>query len=249
MLIDRHRFVAFWELSKFAGRSELERNLNQSALETLLASVYVGATPAARERFEQRMNAVADRPWGAVQRPGASKGIVLGPMAPPVLLLLLGQRDDDPDAAEDGNRLPDRDSKAGASWRPLYTALDFWDGPTVLQHIGPAGWQLPVPRPRPLDEGALAESPPAQVIVRPAPVPAATAGGPVPPATPVPPVQPDSPPVASPPLPRPAGTPSPPDANTWKTRGLWAAGGLATATVGAIAVRALLRRNTAEVMP
>ena len=234
-IIDRHRTLAFIRLSRLADRPETERAAHTSALETLLATAYAAATPAARKRFEERMTAV-DRPWGAVRRPAATKGFAFGPAAPPVLHLLLGQVDDDPDSSEDGSRLPDRDSKAAKPWQALYSALDLWDVPVIERHLGASGWQLEVERPTPLDE-ALVEVAPAKVVVR----PAAPAQEPKAPASS------ETPPGDVSPPPRPAATPTPPDPNPWRTRSLWVAGGLATGTAVLLGGRALLARN--QVIP
>lgn len=152
MLADRHRTAAVIALSRVP---EAERAAHQDALQTLLVHLYQGATPAAREAFRKRMDPLpqSQKPWGALERPSPAQWVGLGPPVPAVLILLIGQQDDDPDSAEDGNRLPDRDSKEGAPWVPLYAALDRWDTDAILQHIGPAGWQAPTPRPVPLDEG------------------------------------------------------------------------------------------------
>lgn len=167
MLIDRHRVAALLELSRIAGNSEAERVASQPALETLLVALYAAATPTARERFTQRMERLpaSEKPWGALRHDPASQ-LALGPALPPVVYLVLGQRDDDPDAAEDGNRLPDRDLKTGQPWLPLYAAFDRWDTLVIAAHIGPMGWQLPLSRSTPLDEGLAAEYPPASPVLR-----------------------------------------------------------------------------------
>ena len=165
MLLDHHRVAALLELTRIAGSSEAERIASTNALETLLIALYTAATPVARERFLQRMEGVpaAEKPWAALRRQPAGQ-IALGPTTPPVVLLVLGQRDDDPDAAEDGNRLPDRDSKAGEPWQPLYAALDRWDTAAIAKHIGPMGWQLPLDLSVPRDEGLAPEYPPRTVV-------------------------------------------------------------------------------------
>ena len=166
MLVDRHRIAAVIELSRVP---EAERAAHQDALETLLVYLYQNATPATRAAFLQRMDPLpaSAKPWGALARPNPAQWVGLGPPVPAVLVLLLGQQDDDPDSAEDGNRLPDRDSKAGAPWAPLYAALDRWDTATILQHVGPTGWQLPPVRPVALDTGYAAELAPAPVVLAP----------------------------------------------------------------------------------
>lgn len=163
MLIDRHRTAAVIALSRVP---EAERAAHQDALETLLVHLYQSATAAAREAFRKRMDPLpqSQKPWGALERPSPAQWVGLGPPVPAVLILLLGQQDDDPDSAEDGNRLPDRDSKEGAPWIPLYAALDRWDTDAILQHIGPAGWHVPAPRPVPLDEGFGAELVPVPAV-------------------------------------------------------------------------------------
>lgn len=166
MLIDRHRTAAVIALSRVP---EAERDAHQDALETLLVHLYQNATAAARAAFRKRMDPLpaSQKPWGALTRPSPAQWIGLGPPVPAVLVLILGGQDDDPDSAEDGNRLPDRDSKEGSAWSPLYAALDRWDTATILRHIGPMGWQLPIVRPMPLDEGLAVEVVPAQVALNP----------------------------------------------------------------------------------
>lgn len=160
MLIDRHRTAAVIALSRVP---EAERVAHQDALENLLVHLYQNATTAAREAFRERMDPVpaSQKLWGALTRPNPAQWIGLGPPVPPVLVLLLGQQDDDPDSAEDGNRLSDRDSNEGAPWIPLYAALDRWDTAAILRHIGPTGWQLPAERLVPPDEGFAVERVPA----------------------------------------------------------------------------------------
>lgn len=164
MQINRHHVAAVLDLGEVPSA---ERPLYQDALEALIVTLYRGANAVARDAFTKRMEALPQdsRPWGAVVRPEPGKVLGLGPPIPPVLLLLLGQIDDDPDTGGDGNRLPDRDSKAGAPWAGLYAALDRWDVPTIRTHIGPLGWWLPEARVVPLDEGAAVELAPAKVVV------------------------------------------------------------------------------------
>lgn len=199
MLIDRHLIAALIGLSQVARKSEAERDAHQEALETLLVRLYTGASPAARQAFRSRMDPIpqSEKPWAAVVRPEPSKWIGLGPPVPAVVSLVLGQVDDDPDAAEDGNRLPDRDSKEGAAWGPLFAALDRWDTDVILRHIGPGGWAAPIVRPVPLDEGVAVELAPQGSVLRPGlaptaelpPAPAVPAPGPEP-TLPVPPTAP-----------------------------------------------------------
>lgn len=164
MLINVHHVAAVLDLFQLPAA---ERSLHQESLERLLVTLYRGANAVAREAFSKRMEALpqGSGPWGAVTRPEPGKVLGLGPPIPPVLLLLLGQVDDDPDSGADGNRLPDRDSKAGAPWAGLYAALDRWDVPMIRLHMGPLGWWLPVERAVPLDEGAAVELAPAKVVV------------------------------------------------------------------------------------
>lgn len=166
MYIDRHRVAELIALSAVAVRSAAERDLYRDHLEVLLANLYNGATPAAREAFLKHMNAVpADqKPWAAVMRPEPARG-GLGAPVPPVVTLLLRQIDDEPDAADDGNRLPDRESPTSAAWLPLYAALERWDTAAILRHIGPLGWDVPEERRSvPVDEGVFAELMPAQAV-------------------------------------------------------------------------------------
>jgi hypothetical protein len=237
MLIDRHLVAALIGLSQVARTSEAERDAHQEALETLLVRLYTGASPAARQAFRSRMDPIpqSEKPWAAVVRPEPSKWIGLGPPVPAVVSLVLGQVDDDPDSAEDGNRLPDRDSKEGAAWGPLYAALDRWDTATILRHVGPGGWALPPLRPVPLDEGIAVELVPFQAALRPdAPAPGA---GP-PPAT-------DPPPVAPSPAPAPA-LPVPPGAPAFWRRPVAIAGTIAAVAVSGAVVYSLTRSPRPE---
>lgn len=170
MLIDRHRLAVLLRLSAIADSSEVEQAAHRDELEALLVAVFAAATPSARERFKKRVEHVPEdsRPWAFVRRPAPTSGIAFGPLAPPVVLLVLGQLDDDPDAAEDGNRLPDRDAKEGAPWQPLYAAIDRWDATIVRRHIGPTGWILPTHKVNAsLELGALAEHAPTQPVFTP----------------------------------------------------------------------------------
>lgn len=173
MPINRHHVATVLDLGQVPA---VERPMHQEALEGLLVTLYRGANAVAREAFTKRMEALSQtsRPWGAIVRPEPGTVLGLGPPIPPVLLLILGQVDDDPDSGADGNRLPDRDSKAGAPWAGLYAALDRWDVPAIRQHISPLGWWLPNERVVPLDEGAAVELAPAKVVVK-KPVPPAKA--------------------------------------------------------------------------
>ena len=214
MLIDRHRAAALIALSKVP---EAERAAHQDTLEALLVHLYTHATPAAREAFLKRMDPLpkTEKPWGALARPSPAKWIGLGPPVPAVLTLLLGQQDDDPDSAEDGNRLPDRDSKEGAPWGPLYAALDRWDTAVIQRHVGPAGWQVASVHSTPRDEGLAVEFPPYTATLesprQPAPATPAAAG-------------PEGPPVSGPPA---ASTPR------WRQPAVLA-GGLAVISLGAL---------------
>lgn len=230
MLIDRHRVAAIVALSKVP---ETERAAHQDALEALLVHLYTHATPAAREAFLKRMDPLSktDKPWGALARPTPAQWIGLGPPVPAVLTLLLGQQDDDPDGREDGNRLPDRDSKEGAPWGPLYVALDRWDTDTIRRHIGPVGWQVATVRPVPLDEGLAVELPPrgATLHTTAAPAPAA-------PTTTMP--------EAPPPVFDVPATPTPP----WRSPEV-VAGGLAALSLGGVVLYAFGRTRRPAAPP
>lgn len=152
MLVDRHRVAAVIALSQVP---EAERAAHQDALAALLVHLFQSATPAGREAFRKRMDPVpqSQKPWAALVRPNPAQWVGLGPPVPAVAVLVRGQQDDDPDSDEDGNRLPDRDSKEGIPWNPLYAALDRWDTAAIVRHVGATGWQVPTVRPVPLDEG------------------------------------------------------------------------------------------------
>lgn len=165
MLVPRHRVLTVIELAQIAAGSEAARAATREPLETALVGLYVGATTAAREEFRKRMDPLPQtaKPWAAVEL-GPALGYATTP--PAVAVLALGQLDDDPDAAEDGNRLPEPHSAAGAPWASLYAALERWDTPVILTHIGPLGWQLPEPpRVVPLDEGMAVERVPAKAVL------------------------------------------------------------------------------------
>ena len=236
MLVDRHRIAAVIELSRVP---EAERAAHQDALETLLVYLYQNATPAARAGFLKRMDPLpaSAKPWGALARPNPSQWVGLGPPVPAVLVLLLGQQDDDPDSAEDGNRLPDRDSKAGAPWAPLYAALDRWDTAAILQHVGPTGWQLPPSRPVALDAGYAVELAPAPIVLtlnRPG-------TGTTPTDTPQPTPTPSVPDV-------PSGELTPAVVPLWRQPAVLA-GGAAALTLGGLVVYALARPRPAQFPP
>jgi len=141
MIIDRHRTAALIQLSEIASAPAEVRSAKKEALEALIVALFQAATPEARATFIARVTLVPAeaRPWSYV-RPSQDG---LGPSVPPVLALLLGQQDDDPDSSEDGNRLPARSATEGASWLHLYSAFDRWDTATISQYIGPVGWMLP----------------------------------------------------------------------------------------------------------
>lgn len=240
MLVDRHRTAAVIELSRVP---EAERAVHQDALETLLVHLYQNATPAARAAFRKRMDPLpaSDKPWGALVRPNPAQWVGLGPPVPAVLVLLVGQQDDDPDSAEDGNRLPDRDSKAGARWVPLYAALDRWDTAAILRHIGPTGWQLPLERPVSLDEGYAVELVPGEVVL--------SQSRPGPGNTPAPTEPPKTEPASTPAVPDvPPGEPATAVVPLWR-RPAVLTGGAAALTVGGLVVYALARPRSTQVPP
>lgn len=188
MLVPRHRLLTVIELARIAAGSEAARAATREPLETALLGLYLASTATARDEFRKRMDPVPQtaKPWAAVEL-GPALGFATTP--PAVTVLVTGQLDDDPDAAEDGNRLPEPHSAAGAPWAPLFAALERWDTPVILAHIGPLGWQLPEPpRVVPLDEGMAVERVPAKAVLSVVP-----GTSPPTPATPVPP----SPPATS----------------------------------------------------
>lgn len=161
MLIDRHRTAALVALSELANAPAEVRDASKEALQVLTGALYEAATLEARQQFVSRVTQVPleERPWAYVRRPSPDS-------APPLLVLLLGQQDEDPDSSEDGNRLPNRSITEHTSWLPLYAAFDRWDTAVILEHIGPMGWMLPpdnhgIPR----DHQAV-ESPPQPALTR-----------------------------------------------------------------------------------
>lgn len=209
IIVDRHRVVALIELSRASSNSAAAKAANREAFETVLVGLYMAATPAARAEFLKQMDPVpaTEKPWAAVEL-GPALGFATTP--PAVTILVLGQLDDDPDAAEDGNRLPEPASAAAAPWAALLAALARWDTPVILRHVGPLGWQLPVTRVVPLDEGMAVERVSVQASMAPAPSSA-----------------PSSPPTPT--------SPAPPT-DFWRRPSTLAAGGvvLALATVGVV---------------
>lgn len=231
MLVPRHRLLTVIELARIATGSEAARSATREPLETAVLGLYLGATAAARAEFLKRMDPVpkADKPWAAVEL-GPALGFATTP--PAVTVLVLGQLDDDPDAAEDGNRLPEPNSLAGAPWAPLFAALERWDTPVILAHIGPLGWQLPEPpRAVPRDEGMAVERVPATAVLSmvpgTSPTPAPSSSSPVPP----------SPPSTSPP------------SDFWRRPSVLVTGGVVIALASAGTAAALATRSTRNEVP
>jgi hypothetical protein len=215
MLLGRHRVAILLELCRLGAASEAARVAHSDALGTVLLGLYTEATASARKAFRTRMDPLPQsrKPWAAVVSTPAD-------MTPPVVHLLYGQMDDDPDAAEDGNRLPDRGTAAAEVWAPLYAAIDAWDLDEIARYIGPLGWQVPVADPVPLDD--------AEVI----------------PDTPVPNPGP-APPL--PPIPRPPGAPAPVATNFWRRPEVLVAGGVGAGVLVAVVFQSLRRPSAPEV--
>jgi hypothetical protein len=220
LLLDRHRVAILLELCRLGAASEAARVANSDALGTVLLGLYNGATTSARKAFMDRMNPVpqSQKPWAAVMPTPSNP-------TPAVVILLYGQRDDDPDAAEDGNRLPERGSAAAAPWEPLYAAIDRWDLGTIARFIGPLGWRVP------LAEAVLkgAEADQGELVPPMGPVPNP---GPAPPLPPVP-----RPPDPSPPAP----------ANFWRRPEVLVAGGVGAGLLVAVLFQSLRRPSAPEV--
>jgi len=220
LLLDRHRVAILLELCRLGAASEAARVANSDALGTVLLGLYNGATTSARKAFMDRMNPVpqSQKPWAAVIPTPSNP-------TPAVVTLLYGQRDDDPDAAEDGNRLPERGSAAAAPWAPLYAAIDRWDLDAIARFIGPLGWRVP------LAEAVLkgAEADQGELVPPMGPVPNP---GPAPPLPPVP-----RPPDPSPPAP----------ANFWQRPEVLVAGGVGAGLLVAVLFQSLRRPSAPEV--
>jgi hypothetical protein len=216
-LLNRHRVAVLLELSRLGAASEAARVANSDALGTVLLGLYNGATTGARKAFMDRMNPVpqSQKPWAAVMPTPSSP-------TPAVVILLLGQRDDDPDAAEDGNRLPVRGSAAAAPWEPLYAAIDRWDLDTIARFIGPLGWRVPL----------------ADAVLK---------GTEVDPAPPVDPVSNPGPAPPLPPVPRPPDPPAPVPANFWRRPEVLVAGGVGAGLLVAALFHSLMRPSAPEV--
>lgn len=212
MVINRHRVAILVELVRLGVASAAARIANRDALETVLVSMYTAASESARLEFRARMDPIAqtEKPWAAVLQTTANP-------TPAVITLIYGQVDDDPDAVEDGNRLPDRGTPDAAQWAPLYTAIDRWDLPAIAQFIGPLGWTQPLSRPTPLDAGVPVEL---------APVPNP---GPAPPLPPLP-------------VPAPPAPPAPP-VSFWRRPTTLVAGGVGAGVLISIVARSLVRTS------
>lgn len=212
MLIDRHRLAILVELTRLGGASEAARIANRDALETVLVTMYTAASESARLTFRARMDPIAqtEKPWAAVLKTPAN-------LTPAVITLIYGQVDDDPDAAEDGNRLPDRGTLDAAVWAPLFSAIDRWDLPAIAEFIGPLGWQLPLVRPTELDVGVPVE-------LTPVPSP-----GPAPPLPPLP-------------VPAPPPSPAPPE-KFWRRPAALVVGGVGAGVLISIVARGLMRTS------
>ena len=149
MLLDTNRVTQLVELSALERVAQgAERLGREETLAHFIHAAYGDATEAARADFMARVGKMPTNewPWTAVRalppRAAASIGsVAIAPRpspSPAALVLLRGQAesaDVDP-----GHRLPDRGTPEGASWEPLYRALDAWDTQTILRWIGPQGW-------------------------------------------------------------------------------------------------------------
>ncbi len=222
MLLDRHRVAILLELCRLGAASAAARVAHSDALGTVLLGLYTQATDKARNAFRARMDPLPQsrKPWAAVESTPAN-------MVAPVVHLLYGQMDDDPDAAEDGNRLPDRGTAAAEVWAPLYTAFDTWDLDEIARYIGPLGWQVPVADPVPLDDGIDAEVIPNTPVPNP---------GPAPPLPPIP---------RPPQIPAPLPTPAPVAANFWRRPEVLVAGGVGAGLLVAVVIQSLRRPSAA----
>jgi hypothetical protein len=217
LLLDRHRVAILLELSRLGAASEAARVANSDALGMVLLGLYNGATTSARKAFRDRMDPLpqTQKPWAAVTPTPTNA-------TPAVVHLLLGQRDDDPDAAADGNRLPVRGSAAAAPWEPLYAAIDRWDMDAIARFIGPLGWRVPL----------------ADAVLKGAEVEPAPPLGPVPNPGPAPPL---------PPVPRPPDPPAPVPASFWRRPEVLVAGGVGAGLLVAVLFQSLRRPSAPEV--
>jgi hypothetical protein len=178
MPLDRHRVAKLVELSALERTLQgPERLLREEDVALLVKAAYDDATEAARADFMARVKLLPETawPWSTVQsmapRGGGGGGgggakVVLSPRpelyAPAALILIRGQADSAD--ADPGNIIPDRGTADGASFEPLYQALDKWDTKTILAWIGPQGWVNPAAAPVPKDTGnggATNDAPPA----------------------------------------------------------------------------------------
>ena len=217
LLLDRHRVAILLKLSRLGAASEAARAANSDDLGMVLLGLYTGATTGARKAFRDRMDPLpqSQKPWAAVTPTPTNP-------TPAVVHLLFGQRDDDPDAAEDGNRLPVRGSAAAAPWEPLYAAIDRWDLNAIAGYIGPLGWRVPEAKPVQFDTGTDAEVVPT---------------GPVPNPGPAPPL---------PPVPRPPDPPAPVPAKFWRRPEVLVAGGVGAGLLVAVVFQSLRRAPAAS---
>ena len=151
-LLDRHRVTRLIELADLERRvTGPERQLREEDASLFVKAAYDDASDAARAEFLARVKQMPTSawPWSAVQAMtprgggrGGTGGIVFSPapgaLAPAALILVRGQVDTID--ADPGNRIPDRGGPEGASWEPLYKALDLWDTATIKKWIAPRGW-------------------------------------------------------------------------------------------------------------
>ena len=169
MYINRHRIAKLAELSALERTIQgPERLLREEDVALLVKAAYDDATEPARAEFMTRVKTMPESawPWSTVQsmapRGGGGGGGIGGGAkvtfspnptlyAPAALILIRGQAesaDVDP-----GNRVPDRGTAEGATWEPLYKALDTWDTKVILAWVGPQGWMNPATTQVPKDTG------------------------------------------------------------------------------------------------
>lgn len=223
MLLDRHRVAILLELCRLGAASEAARAAHSDALGTVLLGLYTQATDKARKAFRARMDPLPQsrKPWAAVESTPAN-------VMAPAVHLLYGQMDDDPDAAEDGNRLPDRGTAAAKVWAPLYTAFDTWDLGEIARYIGPLGWQVPAVK-------TELDLDPDPEVIPDTPVPNP---GPAPPLPPIP--RPSE-------APAPAPAPTPVATNFWRRPEVLVAGGVGAGLLVAVVFQSLRRPSAPEV--
>jgi len=147
--------LRFASLAQQASETRAAKNVDATLF---IASVWADATPSARTQYKASVASVSGAlPWAALTKPPNitasmqhGKFGLLTPdvQGPPVLLLILGQKDPE-DEGVDSYRLIAGDPRADI----IVEALRRWDVPLLTRTASPAGWNLDAAD-QPVDVGA-----------------------------------------------------------------------------------------------